>query len=616
MAESGQPAALPYTGSMLRILAAALALAFALPSFAVDLPSEREKWIEIETGDLHIFSNASERQTSEIAQNLVRMREAVGRITQLKVHSAVPTNVYIFRNESSFAPYRDLTLGRRAGVSGLFLGGDQANFILLDADAPGGIDRVVYHELTHYFVKNTLAGLPLWFHEGIAEYYSTFSARGEDVDLGIPIKEHVLWLRDQPLIPLAELFAVDTASKDYNEGSRQGVFYAESWAMVHYLLNSPERHAQLPKFLTLLASNQSAGEAFLAAFNSSFDDMEKELKAYVRRLSFQYRRYAVADLAIPPVAAPKTMAHAEVLYRLGDLLTRGSNGRASAEAERFLRTAIYEQNDSAGAYATLALLHDLGGRIAEASVEYERAVKFGSNDPGVYLSYGLTVFRAANEAAQRGNAPASEVHRARGLLERAAQLAPGSARAWAAVGATYVISDDAPAPGIAALEKSLALAPGQEDAAVNLVQLYARADRIDDASRILNDVVARTGNRETIRQCRESILFCRLRRAESLIKQEKMDDAVPILRTVLNETTDAELRARITTVLADYESHRGAERQAVEINHAIELANRGKFGEALAIIDALLPQITDPELLASTKSMRTEMAKAAQAAKK
>ena len=41
---------------------------------------------------------------------------------------------------------------------------------------------------------------------------------GENVDLGIPVKEHVLWLRDQPLIPLAQLFAMDTSDKDYNEG--------------------------------------------------------------------------------------------------------------------------------------------------------------------------------------------------------------------------------------------------------------------------------------------------------------------------------------------------------------------------------------------------------------
>src|SRR6185369_12641323 len=179
------------------------------------------------------------------------------------------------------------------------------------------------------------------------------------------------------------------------------------------------------------------------------------------------------------IPAPHAMDHADVLYRLGDLLTRGTDGRGSADAERFLKTALIENPEHAGAYATLGLLHDLGGRPAEASVEYERAVKFGSDDPDVYLFYGVTIFRNVYNATHGAKSTPELLH-ARTLFQKAAQLAPQSARAWAGVGATYVIGDDDPAPGIAALEKSMSLAPGQDDVAYNLVQLYARGGRRDD----------------------------------------------------------------------------------------------------------------------------------------
>ena len=593
-------------------------LAFTLSAGAgIAPPPEKEKWIVIDAGDLHVYSNASEKETTEIATNLVRMREAIGRITQLKVRSAVPTNVYVFRNGSSFAPYRDATLGRRAEISGLFLGNEQVNFILLDADAPGGIDRVVFHELAHYFVKNTLAGLPLWFHEGIAEYYSTFTADGAHVDLGIPIKEHVKWLREEPLIPLEQLFAMDVNAKDYNEGSRQGVFYAESWALMHYLLaGNAQRHDQLPKFLSMLDGKQPADQAFRTAFNVSFDEMERELKGYVRRSTFQYRRYDIGDLAIGSIPAPQTMSHADVLYRLGDLLTRGTDGGGWPDAERFLKAAIAENSEHAEAYATLALLHDLGGRGAEASIEYERAVRFGSNDPDVYLFYGVTVFRNAYAAARGSKAPAAEVTRARKLFERAAQLDPQSARAYAGIGATYVISDDDPAGGIAALEKSMSLASGQDDVAFNLVQLYARAERRDNAQRLFDSVVSKSTNPEMVKQAREAILYIDVRRAQTLMEQQKMEEAAPILRSVMSATTNDELKSRIASLLSTYEGQNLAEMQAVDINKAIELANRGKIPEALALIDALLPQITDPQLYDSTKAMRDEMAKAGKGKKK
>jgi len=421
----------------------------------------------------------------------------------------------------------------------------------------------------------------------------------------------VLWLRDQPLIPLAQLFAMDTSDKDYNEGSRQGVFYAESWALMHYLLaGNPQRHDQLPKFLALLNAKQPADQAFQTAFSTSFGDMERELKGYINRRSFQYRRYAVADLAIPQVPAPRPMDHADVLYRLGDLLTRGTDGRGSADAERFLKAAISENAEHAGAYATLGLLHDLDGRAAEASVEYERAVKFGSNDPDVYLFYGVTVFRNVYAAARGTKTPPAELQRARKLFEKAAELAPQSARAFAGIGATYVIGDDDPAPGIVALEKSMALAPGQDDVAFNLVQLYARGGRRDDAAKLFENVVAKTGTPDMVRQSREAILFADVQRAQTLMQQQKMDEAVPILRSVMNATSNSDLKSRIASLLSSYEGHNQAELQAGQINQAIELANKGKFTEALQLIDALLPQITDPELRENTQNMRDEMAKA------
>jgi tetratricopeptide (TPR) repeat protein len=305
-----------------------------------------------------------------------------------------------------------------------------------------------------------------------------------------------------------------------------------------------------------------------------------------------------------------------VLYRLGDLLTRGTDGRASADAERFLKTAISENSEHAGAYATLGLLHDLDGRAAEASVEYERAVKFGSNDPDVYLFYGVTVFRNVYNAAHGSKTPPGELLHARKLFEKAAELAPQSARAYAGIGATYVIGEDDPANGIAALEKSMSLSPGQDDVTFNLVQLYARAGRRDDAARLFDTVISKTGSPDAVRQCREAILYADVQRAQKLMQQDKMDEAVPILRSVMNGTTNSDLKSRIATLLASYEGHNQAEQQAGQINQAIELASKGKFTEALALIDALLPSITDPELRENTQTMRDEMVKASKQKKK
>jgi lipopolysaccharide biosynthesis regulator YciM len=216
----------------------------------------------------------------------------------------------------------------------------------------------------------------------------------------------------------------------------------------------------------------------------------------------------------------------------------------------------------------------------------------------------------------RGSAaPKGEIERARKLFTRAAELDPTSARALAGLGATYVISDDDPTPGIKALEKSLSLAAGQDDAAVNLAQLYARTGRRAEASKVFESVSA-SRTPEQVREAREALLSADLDRAQTLLEQDKAAEALPILKSVAEQTSNDALKAKLTHAIGEIEGRAAAEKQAREINRAIDFAGKGKFADALAVIDAILPQITDPELRENTKNLRAEVERTSKQKKK
>jgi hypothetical protein len=44
-----------------------------------------------------------------------------------------------------------------------------------------------------------------------------------------------------------------------------------------------------------------------------------------------------------------------------------------------------------------------------------------------------------------------------------------------------------------------------------------------------------------------------------------------------------------------------------DFQRAVEKANSGKFKEALAMVDALMPKITEPEILAAAKDFRKKL---------
>jgi hypothetical protein len=250
-----------------RIAFFALSL-LATSSLAIEPPREKERWTTLTIDELTIFSNANDVTTRNVASGLVRLRDALSMVTRLKVRSPLPTTVYIFSDQRGFVPYCNAAIGRSDRLSGLFLSHSDGNHVLIDGSARG-VDRVVYHELTHYFLRNTVPGeVPLWFNEGLAEFYSTFKQHNDTVEVGLPVEEHIQWLRTQSLIPLKDLLAVNRESKEYHEGNLQGVFYAESWALVHYLMiGSPERREQLGTYVGLIAAGQTIDDAFRNAFH-------------------------------------------------------------------------------------------------------------------------------------------------------------------------------------------------------------------------------------------------------------------------------------------------------------------------------------------------------------
>ena len=497
-------------------LAALLVLALpVLAARAPELPRESEKWIALRADDIRIFSNASPKLALDVARDLLRMREAIGQITRLKVRSPVPTRVFLFANERTFGPYRDAMFPNERDITGAFLGSDDGNFILLRADSEGGVDRIVYHELTHYFVSNTVGQVPLWLSEGMAEYYSTFRTSGQDVHIGRPVSEHVGWLRQQPLIPLRDLFLMDRDSPAYDENTRSGVFYAQAWALLHYLMHGNDvRRAQLTKFLGSSNAGKSLDESFQQSFGITYAQLEQELKAYVRKFTMRYTSFSLSELKIEEPPKPELMTRDAVLYELGHLLGYIERDRP-ANAQKFLRGALEENPDHAGAHASLGRLHDLAGDQKAADAAFARAAALGSDDPMVYILLG----RSAVQKLEGAGVPAeTDLARARSLFMKAAQLDPRSPRAWMGVGITYLAGDGDVRPGIEAMEKARSLSPG-------------------DAG-ILN-LLERLREREQVRLINEAV---------DLANTGKLQDALTVLDRVLPELPRGEMKKSVQSM--------------------------------------------------------------------
>src|SRR5262245_29428643 len=283
------------------LLARILPFAFSLLA-AMPPPAAGADWLTLQTPHFNVIGDASQRDLREVALRLEQFREVLGRALPRFVddENSPPVVVFVFKNDKSYDAFKPRFNGKKVEVGGYFVGGRDVNYITLQVEQRDRAYPVIFHEYAHLLIRRLVPDAPPWFNEGMAEFYSTFevTSDGTHVSIGRPIANHVLLLR-QRRMPLIELLAITHDSPLYNEGSQRTIFYAESWALMHYsILGMPERQPQVLKLVELLGTGTPIDRAFTTAFGFGPDVLERELQLYVQRQSYRYQASQLSDAIV------------------------------------------------------------------------------------------------------------------------------------------------------------------------------------------------------------------------------------------------------------------------------------------------------------------------------
>jgi tetratricopeptide (TPR) repeat protein len=258
----------------------------------------------------------------------------------------------------------------------LFLRGPEKNYVLLRLDAEGEHPyATVYHEYTHLLLSKA-EWMPLWLNEGLAEFYQNTDIHEKDVALGQASPENLGLLRENRLLPLATLFMVDSTSPYYHEENKGSIFYAESWALTHYLETRDFRDKthHLTDYAQLLAQNVDAVTAATRVFGD-LKQLQSVLDGYVRQGSFEYLKMPgatdVDDAAFQAQALTAPQADA---VRADFLAYSGRTGDARALLDQILK----EDPKNVSAHESMGFLELRERHTDEARKWYAQAVQLDS----------------------------------------------------------------------------------------------------------------------------------------------------------------------------------------------------------------------------------------------
>src|SRR5262249_832348 len=218
---------------------------------------------------------------------------------------------------------------------------------------------------------NSDAHPPLWLEEGLCEFFSNADLRHGGLFGGERPRRHASILRTRTLMPLGKLFAVRRDSEAYNSGEEQTMFYAESWALVDWLVrNGGKDHEAFFAFLRDVDGNGPVATALQRRYGRSISSLEASLRAHIFHPQLDSSlAFRVPVIEVTTEATP--LDRAGILYELGRFLA--GIEEMKGEAERHFRAALDANPKHARALAGL-------GR-------YDEAIAADPNDAQIYLDY-------------------------------------------------------------------------------------------------------------------------------------------------------------------------------------------------------------------------------------
>jgi tetratricopeptide (TPR) repeat protein len=390
-----------------------------------------DAWSEVRSANFTVLTDTSAKEGQRIAEQFERMRAVFAMLMPAANEgSGSPIVVLALKDGRAMAdlePESYLAKGQM-NLAGLFMRAPDKNYILMRLDAEGPHPfTTVYHEYTHYMLRNASEWLPLWLNEGLAEFYQNSVIAPNEVLLGQASDEDVRYLREKQLLPLSTLFTVDSASPYYHEEQKASVFYAESWALTHMIaLTDAERGTnRLQQYANLLAHKQDP----LGAAQEAFGDLNRlqmELARYIAKGRFMMFKMDKAirfqQAAFQVRSVPLTDVNA---IRAEIMICNQRNG----DAERLLQSVLQIDPKNALAHESMGFLKLREGDQAGARQWYSEAAQ---ENPLSYLAhyyYATTSMSVEGEGAD----PAIEAS-----LAKAVQLNADFAPAYDALARYYM----------------------------------------------------------------------------------------------------------------------------------------------------------------------------------
>ena len=486
--------------------------------------SAKDEWLQVRSKNFNLIGNAGEKDIRKVATKLEQFRETFRQLfANTNLNASIPTNVIVFKSGNAYKPFKPKRADGKIDnfIAGYFQPGEDVNYITIstegeDADTYG----TIFHEYVH-FIINTNFGkseVPPWFNEGLAEYYQTFEIdEDQKVKLGLPQSNHLALLQQSKLIPLETFFKISNYSLHQNENHSRSIFYAQAWALIHYLIQGGKAE-NLNNFLKLALRDVPSEKAFEEAFQMNYAQMEKQLQKYVSLNSYKYLLVSFKtklvfenEMQSLPISESVTNTY------LGDLLYH--TNRAD-DAEPFLQKAVELEPESSMANTAFGMVKMRQRKFDDAKNYFEKAISEDQKNHLAFYNYAYLLSRdGRDEFGYVRSFPAEQAAKMRQLLKKAMAINPAFTGSYDLIAFVSLVNNEELEEAVSYLKKALQYQPGNQKYSIRIGEIYMRQNKFAEAKSIA-EKIAQTSDDPQVKAQAENLLSQLQQREEIEIRNE------------------------------------------------------------------------------------------------
>jgi len=497
---------------------------FYRPAFASDEP----KWIEVHSTHFSVLTDAGDKRGREVALRMEQMRAVFGQLLlKDKLRMPVPITVVALKGDKH---YGMVAPGKQSMAGGFYVPGADRIYIVLNLFETDPW-RAVAHPLAHYFLNYNYPPAQGWFDEGLAEYFGSIQIGGKQVEMGGDPELAPEWhedifdeMRRDPTVPqsltqllsspvwlsMVDLFTMKHDGSGAREGTHHTLYYAQSWMVMHYLVNKNRMPETGTYFDLALNQKVPVEKAMVQAFDMSPAQMEEAVKGYFKSLSglgiaLDQAKKPVADpMGIPqPVhfsvpfevddlgMAVSSVPDSEARALIGDIMARVPEHHD--EAIHDLQQLVTDPKDNEPAHRGLAWDHLQQKKFSDATDELEKAAELNPRDPWIWYYRSVLKYRQAQVARQEMQGLANMMQDLRAVLD----WYPDLADAYNMLGMARVEGGGFNS-ALEAQRQAITLAPRNVEYQFNLGQIYVAGKKWDQAREVFTRLKTGTDPRAAV----------------------------------------------------------------------------------------------------------------------